>query len=295
MDEAWDNSIQFLGTGGARFVMIRQMRSTAGALYCMGGVRMLVDPGPGCLVRCHQGEPPVDASALDAILLTHAHLDHACDVNVMIEAMTQGGRERRGVLLAPAEALEGDPPVRRYLRSYLERIEVLAAGRTIELAPGLALTTPVRHRHGGETYGFRLQTPGLCVGHVADTQWFPELGGHYAGCGVLILHTVFDTMEVESRRHILHMGAEGAVKLIREIVPRLAVLTHFGTPMLRAGPQAVAAQVAEETGVDVIAAEDGMVLDLARFVAPRPMAACESTPEARPNPGGQDDGESPGR
>ena len=33
---------------------------------------------------------------LDAIVLTHKHLDHSGDVNAMIEAMTQGGTKKRG-------------------------------------------------------------------------------------------------------------------------------------------------------------------------------------------------------
>jgi ribonuclease BN (tRNA processing enzyme) len=255
--------LHFLGTGGARFVMIRQARSTAGVLYDVGGVRMLVDPGPGCLVRCLAAEPPLDPTTLDAILLTHSHLDHAGDANVMIEAMADGGRQPRGVLYAPASALDDDPVVLRYVRPYLERIEVLAEGRSFALAPGLALATPVLHRHGGEAFGFRLTAPGLCIGHVADSQWFPELAGHYAGCDLLIIHVVFEKLDAERRQHILHLDADDAARLVRDIRPRLAILTHFGTPMLKADPAAVARRLADETGVEVVAATDGLRLPLA--------------------------------
>ncbi len=257
------DNIHFLGTGGARFVMIRQDRSTAGALYSVGGVRMLVDPGPGCLVRCVAAEPKIDPTTLDVILLTHAHLDHSGDVNVMIEAMTEGGRRPNGLLLAPESALEGDPAVFRYVRRYLARVETIGAGRAFELAPGVVLTTPVQHRHGGEAYGFRLDTPTLRISHIADTQWFPELAEHYADCDLLIIHVVFEKMDTERRKHILHLDADDAARLITDIRPRLAVITHFGTPMLRAGPEAIAARLSDETGVEVIAATDGMRLDLA--------------------------------
>jgi len=261
--------LHFLGTGGARFVMIRQLRSTAGVLYDVGGVRMLVDPCPGSLVRCLAADPPLDPTTLDAILLTHSHLDHAGDVNVMIEAMADGGRKPRGVLYAPASALDEDPVVLRYVRRYLERIEVLAEGRSVDLAPGLTLATPVLHRHGGEAFGFRLQLPGLCIGHVADSQWFPELAGHYGGCDLLIIHTVFEKLDADRRRHILHLDADDASRLIRDIRPRLAVLTHFGTPMLKADPEAVARRLTDETGVEVLAATDGLRLPLASLRTPK--------------------------
>ena len=262
MASTTDDSIQFLGTGGARFVMIRQQRSTGGAVYSVGGVRLLVDPGPGCLLRCLTGQPKVEPTSLDGIVLTHGHLDHSGDVNVMIEAMTQGGRNPKGLLLAPEEALEGDPVVLRYLRAYLGHIAALAEGRRFELAHGVSLTSPVRHRHGGETYGFILESPGVRVGHVADTQWFPDLGAHYAGCDLLVLHVVFDRLGEEYRPHILHLDADDAIRILRGAAPRRAVITHFGTPMLRAGPAAVAARIAEATAIEVVAAEDGMVLDV---------------------------------
>ena len=128
------DSIRFLGTAGARFVMITQVRSSAGVLYSVGGFRFLVDPGPGCLVRCLNGQPKVDPAQLDALLLTHGHLDHANDVNVMIEAMTEGGHKHRGTLYAPREALEDDPIVMRYVRDYLGGVEVLGAGKSWDLA-----------------------------------------------------------------------------------------------------------------------------------------------------------------
>ena len=92
-----------------------------------------IDPGPGALVRCLSSKPKLDPSTLDAILLTHRHLDHSGDVNVMIEAMTEGGLKKRGILFAPEDALENDPVVLRYLRDSLEKIEILTENRTFRV------------------------------------------------------------------------------------------------------------------------------------------------------------------
>lgn len=262
MAKATGDHIKFLGTAGARFVMITQRRSSAGVLYSLGGFRLLVDPGPGCLVRCHASRPKVDPSKLDAILLTHGHLDHAGDVNVMIEAMTEGGHEQRGTLFAPGEALDGDPVVLRYVRDYLGRIEVLGEGKSWELAPGITLTTPVRHLHSGEAYGLRFETPRLRISHVADTSYFPELVHHYAPCDVLIVHMVLYQVDAERKRRILHLDMADATRLIGEVRPRVAIITHFGMNVLQAKPWELAAKMTEETGVKVVDARDGMVFPL---------------------------------
>ncbi len=262
MADASGDYIKFLGTAGARFVMITQRRSSAGVLYSLGGFRLLVDPGPGCLVRCHASRPRGDPSKLDAVLLTHGHLDHAGDVNVMLEAMTEGGHEHRGTLYAPSEALDGDPIVMRYVRRYVGRIEVLEEGKSWGLAPGVTLTTPVRHLHGGEAYGLRLQTPRVRISHVADTFYFPELVRHYAPCDVLIVHMVLYQVAPERKKRILHMDLADATRLVAEVRPRMALLTHFGMTVLDAKPWLLAEKMSAETGVRVVAARDGMTFDL---------------------------------
>ncbi len=77
---------------------------------------MHLDPGPGALVRATSAVPPCDPVKLDALLLSHKHLDHAGDINVMIEAMTTGGprlRRRggaaRGVGAPPATPSRATP------------------------------------------------------------------------------------------------------------------------------------------------------------------------------------------
>jgi len=97
--------IKFLGTAGARFVVMKQLRASGGVWLSVGQTNLYIDPGPGALVRCLSSKPKMDPSTLDGILLTHKHLDHSSDVNVMIEAMTEGGFKKRGTLLLPGMLL----------------------------------------------------------------------------------------------------------------------------------------------------------------------------------------------
>ncbi|MFH1087132.1 MAG: MBL fold metallo-hydrolase [Chloroflexota bacterium] len=172
------DSILFLGSGGARFMVASQILASGGAWLNLNGNEMLLDPGPGSLV--HSIRRKLQPRRLAAILLSHRHLDHSGDINVMIEAMAEGGRRKRGAIFVPSDALGSEPVVYSYIRSYVERIELLSAGKTYEIG-GVRLETPVRHVHPVETYGFIFQTPQREFSWIADTRAFPGLAGSYRG------------------------------------------------------------------------------------------------------------------
>ena len=269
---ATPDSIVFLGSGGARIVVAKQVRASGGIWLNLAGTRLLLDPGPGSLVRITSSRHGLDPSKLDAILLSHRHLDHAADANVMVEAMTSGGTEIRGRLYAPLDALEGeDPVVLRYLRSFLSELVTLKEGGEYRVGD-VRFTCPARHRHRGEVYGFRFTAPGLTLSYVADTAYFPELAEHYRA-DVMILNVVR-----EKPSGLDHLHAPEAAEIIAAARPRLAVLTHFGMTMIQARPWLVAEAMSEKTGVKVVAASDGRMIDLSPYRAEEPPNPKAQTP-----------------
>ncbi|MBC7219989.1 MBL fold metallo-hydrolase [Candidatus Bipolaricaulota bacterium] len=248
--------VKFLGTAGARFVVARQLRFSAGTWIELGGTRLLLDPGPGTLLRLRKSRPPLDPTKLDAILLSHKHLDHSTDVNIMVEAMADGGYKRRGVLLAPADALEGDDPVvLRYVRPFLERIETWQAGDEHEVK-GMRIR-PVPHLHGAvETYGLVLDSAAGRIGFVTDCRFTSDLAGNYVGCQLLVLNVVMKDWKPD----IDHLSLPQAGEIVAAVRPNLAVLTHFGTTMLRGNPRELAQGLSEKVGVEIIAAADGLTV-----------------------------------
>lgn len=256
MNEKGDR-LTFLGTAGARVMVASQILASGGLWLDLGGTEILLDPGPGTLV--HAAKRKLRASKLEAIILSHRHLDHSADVNAMIEAMTEGGLRRKGTLFAPGDALEEDPVVFRYLRSYLGDIEVLKEGGSYRIGE-VTFETPIRHHHPVETYGVVFRTPRHTISCIVDTRFFQELGFHYHG-DLLILNVV----RLEPEGPYDHLSAPEASRIIRELRPRAAILTHFGMTMWWAKPWEVATKLSEETGVRVIAARDGMRFDLAEL------------------------------
>ncbi|MDD8020962.1 MAG: MBL fold metallo-hydrolase [Acidobacteriota bacterium] len=251
---------KFLGTGGARFVVAKQLRASGGIYLNFAGKKMIFDPGPGALVRLVRSRPPIDPTTLEALFLTHKHIDHSNDVNILIEAITSGGLKRRGVLFAPEECLEGkEAVILNYLKGYLERIEILQAEKEYRLGE-VKFKTSVAHHHEAETYGLKFYLPAGTVGFLTDTKFFPGLIEAYGDVDFLVINLV--RIKAQEDDHILHMGADEAAEIISDIKPRRAYLTHFGMTMLRADPGKVAERLSEITGVEVRAAYDGLTVEV---------------------------------
>ena len=247
--------IKFLGTAGARFVMIKQLRYSGGLWVSSGGTNILIDPGPGSLARCAASRPRLDPSTLDGIILTHRHLDHSGDINVMIEAMTEGGFKKRGTVFCPQDALEGDPVILRYLRGFPEKINVLEPNKEYSCGT-IVFSTSMRHLHPVETYGLKFSLGRTKIAYMVDTGYFPELPDFYkADC--LIIGVVL----LEPRPSIMHLSMPEVRELLVKIKHGRVVLTHFGMHMLKARPKEIAENLSKELDMDIIAAYDGMKLE----------------------------------
>lgn len=249
--------IKFLGTAGARFVVAKQLRSSGGIWLSLKGVNLYLDPGPGALVRCLTSKPKLDPMKLDGIILSHKHLDHAGDINALIEAMTDGGYRPRGVLFAPRDALEEDPVVLRYVRSYLDKIEVLQENRDYVIKD-LKFSTAQRNIHSVETYGFNFYLDKLTLSFITDTKFYPQLISQYPG-EVLVINVVLLT---EPEHPIEHLSLGDVKNILQNGRAQVVILTHFGMRMLQARPWEIAEKLSIETGRKVIAARDGMTIQL---------------------------------
>ena len=259
-----NETITFLGTGGARFMIISQNLASGGLWFNFNGTQILMDPGPGSIVQVTKRK--LNPQELSAIIVSHRHLDHSADVNVMTEAMTEGGFEKRGILFCPRDALEEDSILHNYLRKSLLGIEYLEAGKSYTVG-NVSFTTPVKHIHLVENYGMIFKTQKHTIAYITDTRYFKELSDFYHGDLLMLNLTFLHPRTTPSRPGALldHLAMPDAERLIKDIKPKIALLTHFGMGVWRAKPALVAQELTEKTGTKVIAAEDGMTFDLAEL------------------------------
>lgn len=252
-------AIRFLGTGGARYVVAKQIRASGGIWLRFGETQIHLDPGPGALVRALATIPPQRPAELDAIALSHKHLDHAGDVNAMIEAMAQGGWKPRGVLLAPRDAYEGEPVIFPYLHRFVPRREIVEERGGPYFVNDVEIRSSIRHVHPCETYGLHFRYGGKTVSYLPCTRYFDGLIDDYRSHAPDVL--IVNVLRYDDSLDVDHLTFDQARTLIAGIRPAAAIMTHFGTKMLERDPRRLAYQLEDELGVRVYAASDGWIYD----------------------------------
>ncbi len=253
------NKIKFLGTAGARFVVTKQLRKSGGIWITVDNTNVLIDPGPGSLVNCLSSRPKLNPKDLDGIILTHRHIDHSNDINIIIEAMTNGGFKKKGVVFATIDSLDGDSVILNYVRDQIENIEILKEKGTYNIGK-ISFTTPVKHIHGVETYGIIIRGKDCSISIITDTKYFEGLESYYQS-DIIILNVVL----TEGNEHIMHLSLKDAEKIIAANKPKLSILTHFGMKMIRNKPWKIADHLSNKLGVKVIAARDGLEIDIDHY------------------------------
>jgi ribonuclease BN (tRNA processing enzyme) len=252
-----NDTITFLGTAGARIMVTKQFLASGGAWLELGGTRIILDPGPGSLVQATKRK--LDPSKLDAILLSHKHIDHSVDINIMVEAMTEGGFKHRGALYAPSDCFGEEGVILPYLRGYPEKVEYLEEGKKYSVGDTV-IETPVKHQHPVETYGFIFQTPRATFSWIIDTRYFEKLASYYRG-DLIIVNMVL----MKQKDFVDHLSPDEVRLIIKQLKPKVAIITHFGMGVWKARPWEIAKTLSDETGVRVLSARDGMKVDLANL------------------------------
>jgi len=261
--------LTILGSGGGRFVMLEQARGTGGFVLEIGGKMLFFDPGPGALIAAKKNK--VKLKKLDGILVTHSHIDHTNDLNIMIEAMTWGAKKKRGFLVADTVTLnggKGEPArVSDYHKAPLRSIHLMKAGDRKEI-DGLRITaTRSTHEEGKPdldfvnnkipTHGYLIEAGKERFGYTSDGEYYKGMEKTFQGCDLLVLNC----MRPSGNPWPGQMNAKQAGILIGRAKPGMAVLNHLGMKMVFGRAEREAAKIRKETGVRTIAARDGMIID----------------------------------
>lgn len=255
------DSIIFLGTNGNSYINNKHM-TNGGFILQINDFQFHVDPGAGALLRYYQYD--INPRNTLAVFVSNGNLNRCNDVNTLIDAMTHNGLDKRGVLIANDTLINGTEKIKSYLtethRNYLEKVINLKIGQKVGIED-IDITATKALNSESNAIGFRFHTPKFNLGYVSDTGYFPGIEKEYEDCDILIINNLNPAGVKEE----FNLNSEDTVKILQDVKPKLALVTGFGIKMIKSDPLYEAREISKKSGVQVIGAKDGLMVNPISF------------------------------
>jgi len=267
----------FLGTGGGRFAMLTQTKWTGGIRIISKDINAHLDPGPGALI--YSLNLNLNPQKINAVIVTHCHLDHYANAELLIEAMTQGMTKTAGLLAAPKSVLYGNdfcgPSISRYHQQKPKEL-IEMEPRTIFNIKDVTITVQECRHADPDAVGLKMAFPDIgVISYISDTEYFEGLGWAYKGSKLLVACVTRPSGSPIKG----HMTTDDAIQVVNEARPETVIITHFGMKMIYSGSSREAKKIEEATGVHTVAAYDGMLVEVSGKV--RVVGATKTTRNLR--------------
>ncbi len=236
----------FIGVGGGRFVAERQYPPfyTGGFRIHTEKLKIHVDPGPGAVLR--MAELGYKAEDTDVLIVSHNHMDHGSDANLIGEAMNAFGLEKLGVYVGSKNTVY-EPHCNNIVLPYVanrfkatyfpapdERLSFTHKGEGIEMK-----TTPIKHPEP-TGWGFVMNIESKKIGYTSDTLYYEGLGARFKGVDVLIANVA----KVKPSSWGQHLTVKGDFeRLLAESQPKKMVVYHMGEEIIHYGRERLAKEL----------------------------------------------------
>jgi ribonuclease BN (tRNA processing enzyme) len=238
-------------------------RACSGFLVERDGFRVVLDLGYGTLPRLLDALGPQGVDALDGVVVTHHHPDHAVDLHGLFRAWTYPRRSwERLAVWAP-------PQVRDAVIA-LEDGDAAAVDAAFDFTPlpagptaaGPFVLESVALPHFVPSVGVRLSSPGLVVAYTGDTGPSPALAELGRDADLFVVEATDREQRPTTppaRKPGLQLTSTEAGRAARSAAARRLLLTHFwpGNDRERSRANAQA-----EYGGEVLLADEGLRIDL---------------------------------
>ncbi len=255
--------ILFLGSGGDISLTGKNIRSSGGIIIKTANCQFHIDPGIGAVLNA--AAFGIDVREHTAVLVSHCHTNHAAELGALLCALSHNGLDPHGVVIASKSVCNGlheNPPLLSpFLKKCIEKVITLEAGNKAGIEDAEIAAIPTSHSDAS-TIGFKITMPEFVVSYTSDTSYDKEVVQHYKNSNILILNTLYP---FENEGDCL--SSKDVVKILKAAKPNLAVITHFGSKMHDANPIYESREIQKQTGVQVIAAQDGLCIDPISYAA----------------------------
>ena len=296
-------SMIFLGVAAGGHAVSQGSR-TGGFIFHTGNKRIHVDPGISAVRDCWDytmctGEN-LDPILTDASLVTHNHIDHAGGVEEYVEIWLPFLGLLKKTILANETLIKGNrdfdqgPRLDKYKKAKFD-VHSLDPGERIELediairatrAIHIEAFDPITRKSAGNCIGFVVETPFGSIGITGDTEYYGSMADEFSDVDYLVAYMVQERSRAEGEPerysagdnvkgkeapHAQFLGEVGVVKLLKEINPKVCMLTHYGDQLAtfmngklvyKTIPEAIAKRIENNTGIKTVACLNGMKIKL---------------------------------
>ncbi len=239
--------ITFLGTAGNLGVITKSDNTSGGIIIDHEEVQLHIDPGVGALINARKEN--INLRENTAILISSSHINRCNELNAVISAMTHDGLDPKGVLIINAN---NSVLLEKY-KNCVEKVLTAEPGNTIGIED--ITITPLKTSHQNRV-GYRIETEKIIITYTGDTNYAPEIIDQYLRSHVLILNV---PNSFTNNGEGLNSG--DAVKILKQIKPDLAIITHFDKSIIQNQPLYEAREIQRQSGVSVLAAKEGLRID----------------------------------
>ncbi len=262
-----DAQILFLGTAGDSFVLSKQERTAGGFVIQTPQSQILVNPGPGAFINATRTNTQLEKTTV--IIVTDNTLLHAYDTNVIIDIMTLGCFDQKGILLAAKSALqqseenhqtkegkENTPLINPKYQNAVEKTILLQENTKVSCNDIQIETLKIKNKDP-DAVGVKVITTSFSLGYVNKTKYTAKLKDALQDVEILILELPLKTANPKEEG----LCIEEAEKLIEEIKPQVTVLTGFGISIIKEDILEMTRSMNRKTNCQIIAAKDGFSFD----------------------------------
>lgn len=238
-------------------------RPSGGMLIRFGNRNIIVDPGENSLSFLNAAG--YDPYQITDLIASHSHNDHVGDLSSFVSSALQlnlAAKTDANILVTPslvdydnikttqygfmlpAYAWQGNVQALYWQDTCLKRYdgEIFQSKKSFDIDDRVTITAVEARHSAALASGFIFTTPLGKLAYTGDTEYFSELLELYKGVSLLWMN--MNTLSLDSingnpdcipeycsyTRN--HLGYAGVCKLIEEIKPRTAIISHFGSQLL---------------------------------------------------------------